>query len=102
MSKIVFVIYVTGPGIRNRQTITGFQEACARLFNDTDYEIRIVDIVKAPAQAEQKKILAAPTIIRESPLPEKRTIGDTSNADRALRAIHFLTDDLNHTNHAKD
>ena len=101
MAKIVFVVYFTGSGSPGLNTLAGFTQACAELLPHVDHEVQAVNILKHPAQVEAARILATPTIIRTAPLPQKRIIGDTGEPERARRAVRFLIDDLNLTNHGK-
>ena len=43
--------------------------------------IEVIDVTKSPEIAEAKKILITPTLIKESPKPEERIIGDLSNTE---------------------
>jgi circadian clock protein KaiB len=52
-----------------------------------NYELVIVDILERPQLAEEQKILATPTLIRESPLPVRRVIGDLSDKEKLLLAL---------------
>ena len=40
------------------------------------YELEVIDILKNPQQTIADNILASPTLIKVSPLPEKRIIGN--------------------------
>lgn len=102
MSKIVFGIYIAGPLSRNQPSINRFREVCARDLAAGSYEIRVIDIARDPSVAEKKLILAAPTIIRERPGPERRIIGDMRLADKAERAFTYLMDGIQmRKNHEK-
>ena len=94
MSKLLFKIYVAGLNTRNKELIASFQKACATTLTSGNYQIEVVDIIKHPGEAEAKKILATPTISREIPAPQKRTIGDFIENNRAIMALNFLTEDL--------
>lgn len=48
------------------------------------YELRIIDIYQQPELAKSEQIIAAPTLIRNRPLPLRRLIGDMTNASRLL------------------
>ena len=54
-----------------------------------------MDILEHPSEADRKKILATPTIIRERPFPEKRIIGDFRENSKSVQALDFLIEDLN-------
>ena len=94
MPKIILKIYIAGLGKRNADTIANCKAACASLSKAGMCSIQVIDILKSPSIAEKKKILATPTIIRESPPTEKRIIGEFKDIDVARKAIEFLTADV--------
>jgi circadian clock protein KaiB len=94
MTKIVFKIFVAGLNPRNKQLISTFEEVCSGKLFKHKHQLEVVDILKNPSEAESKKILATPTVIREKPLPEKRIIGDFKEISSAIKALDFLVEDL--------
>ena len=51
------------------------------------YTLKIIDITKNPEQAEIHHISATPTLVRISPEPVKRIVGDLKDPQRVLRII---------------
>ncbi len=47
-------------------------------------EVEVVDILKNPEAASDEQIVAIPTLVKKSPLPVRRVIGDLSNTERLL------------------
>ncbi len=54
------------------------------------YVIEVVDLVKHPKFAHDDQILAVPTLVRKSPLPERNVIGDLSNTERVLAGLDLV------------
>jgi circadian clock protein KaiB len=54
---------------------------------DGHCEIRVVDVLENPRQAEEMRILATPTLIREAPQPPRRVIGDLSDMEKVFQAL---------------
>ena len=52
--------------------------------------IEVIDIGEEPEAAENEQILAVPTLVRKSPLPVRRIIGDLSDIPVVLTSIGFL------------
>jgi len=50
-------------------------------------EMRVVDVREDPDRAESDRILTTPTLIKESPAPTRRVIGDLSDLDQVLFAL---------------
>ena len=51
------------------------------------YSLHVVDINEAPETAASEQILAVPTLVRRSPKPTRRIIGDLSDTDRVLVSL---------------
>ncbi|TWO72762.1 circadian clock protein KaiB [Caenimonas sedimenti] len=51
------------------------------------YQLEILSIADNVDKAMQDQVLAAPTLVRVSPLPVRKFIGDMSNADRLLDGL---------------
>jgi circadian clock protein KaiB len=52
-----------------------------------DYSLVIVDINEAPDVVASEQILAVPTLLRKSPMPARRIIGDLVDSDRVLVSL---------------
>jgi circadian clock protein KaiB len=59
-----------------------------------DSHVEIIDIYDDPAAAEAEQILAIPTLVRKSPRPIRRVIGDLSTISRVLTSIGFVSEDV--------
>jgi circadian clock protein KaiB len=53
------------------------------------YQIEVVDLLEQPQLARENQIVAIPTVVRQSPLPMRRVIGDLSNAEKTLRGLQL-------------
>lgn len=51
------------------------------------YEIAVVDVVERPEEAEANRILATPTLVKESPPPVRRIVGDMSDTSKVLLGL---------------
>ena len=82
-----FVLYLSGSKTRlSKRAIENLKEICEEYLNGR-YRIRIIDIEDRPQIGIDKNIIASPTLIRESPVPVKRVIGDLSDREKALVAV---------------
>ena len=61
-------------------------ERICREHVKTGYRIDVVDLLKHPTLARHE-VVAVPMVVRESPVPIRKVIGDLSNAERALFAL---------------
>jgi circadian clock protein KaiB len=53
------------------------------------YRIEVIDLCKQPQLAKEEQIVAIPTVVRRSPLPPRRVVGDLSNAEKTLRGLQL-------------
>ncbi len=73
MVTLVFELFVTG---RTRQSQRAIQNLRAYFadFPDVEYELTIIDVIEQPDRAEERHILATPTLIRLVPPPPLRIV----------------------------
>lgn len=88
--RYLLKLYVVGTSIRTESAIANLRHICEVEFPGC-YELVIIDILAHPAFAEEQKILAAPTLIKERPLPIRRIIGDFSDKEKVLAGMCLLS-----------
>lgn len=81
--KYVLKLYVTGATRRSQKAITNLNAICEEYLQGR-YDLQIVDIYQSPVLAKDADILAAPTLVKQLPLPVRRLIGDLSERGRVL------------------
>ena len=81
-----FTLYVAGGSDENVSVINNLRSICAA-FLGNDYNIEIIDLVKNPELSRHHRILAVPTVVRSSPLPERRVIGDLSRFEQVISGL---------------
>jgi circadian clock protein KaiB len=59
---------------------------CGEYLNNR-VKLEIIDVLEDPEKAEQAKILATPTLIRESPGPHRRLVGDLGETERIIQLL---------------
>jgi circadian clock protein KaiB len=91
LSKYILTLYVTGTSPRTKVAIDNLNRICAQEL-DGRYELEIVDVLEHPQRAEDEKILATPTLIKELPPPLRRVIGDLSDKDKVLLGLEVRVD----------
>ena len=52
-----------------------------------EYSLHVVDITESPEAATSQQILAIPTLVRSSPKPTRRIIGDLADTNRVLVSL---------------
>ena len=56
----------------------------------------MIDIYQQPELARDQQIIAAPTLIKQLPLPLRRLVGDLSKEDRVLVGLDLSPKPLTH------
>ena len=79
-------LFVAGMTPRSRRTIETLRRVCLDRL-DGRYELEIVDIYQQEDLAEANQIVAAPTLLKLSPQPPRRIIGDLSDETRLLHGL---------------
>ncbi len=76
-------LYVADDTPASRNASANLQALCDEHFKD-QCNVEVIDILKNPAVASDEQIVATPTLVKQSPLPVRRFIGDLSNKERLL------------------
>ncbi|MDH5478795.1 MAG: circadian clock protein KaiB [Nitrospinota bacterium] len=84
----ILKLYITGQTVNSVRAMENLKEICSGLAKD--YELRIIDILKDPQLAEDDKIIATPTLVKELPPPLRKIIGDLSNTEKVLLGLDLV------------
>jgi len=79
-------LYITGKTPNSLRAITSVKELCERHLPGR-YQLQVVDIYQQPALAEGDHILVAPTLVKRSPAPLRRVMGNLSDSQRVLSSL---------------
>jgi circadian clock protein KaiB len=79
----VLKLFITGRSPRSQNAIRTLQSICDQDLGG-QFELEIVDVLEHPEEAEERKILATPTVVKDLPPPIRKVIGDLSDKDKVL------------------
>ncbi len=82
----VLRLYVSGASPRSTEAITRIKEICEE-YLPNQYDLEVIDIYKQPELAAQDQIIAAPTLVKESPGKLRRMIGNLTNTKLILQRL---------------
>ncbi len=82
----ILCLYVSNMSFKSVQAIQNIKKICEENVPGR-YKLDIIDIRTHPAIAREKQIIAAPTLIKESPSPLRRLVGNMSNTERVLTGL---------------
>lgn len=86
--RLVLTLFVAGRGTLSQTAIDNIERICTEDLGG-DCELEIVDISSDPAAAESNRIVAVPTLIKRSPQPAVRLVGDLSRTERLLSTLNI-------------
>ncbi len=90
--EYVLRLYVTGTTARSARAISNVKRMCEQHL-EGHYQLEVIDLYQQPHLAAQKQIIAAPTLIKELPLPVRRVLGDMSRTERVLVVLGVKPED---------
>ena len=83
LEKYVLRLYVSGSTSKSALAIENIKRICEQHLKNR-YDLEVIDIYQQPHLAREEQIVAVPTLVKRSPLPLRRLIGDLSNHKRVL------------------
>lgn len=86
-SGIRLRLYVTGATSLSLRAMANIKSICREYLEEQNPDLQIIDLYRSPSAARANHIFAAPTLIKEFPLPSCRIIGDLSKKDRVLHSL---------------
>lgn len=76
-------LYVTGRSAQSQRAIENLNRICQADLPG-EFSIEVIDVLEHPDLAEQAKILATPTLVKQLPEPVRKIIGDLSDRGKVL------------------
>jgi circadian clock protein KaiB len=84
-------LYITGTTQRSSQAIANIRSLCEEFLKGR-YDLEVIDIYQQPIEAGKQQIIAAPTLVKELPVPPKRLIGNLADRDKVLVGLNLKSD----------
>ena len=89
MEQYRFTLYVAGGADLAMRALANF-ERFVRQRIPQGCELTVVDIVKEPRRAREQRVVATPMLVRESPLPVLKILGDLSEEKKVVSQLGLL------------
>ncbi len=86
MRTIGLKLFLVGQGAfgqEARDNLTALEE----LFPDYQFDVDVIDVLENPERAVEDRVIATPTLIKYTPLPVCRIVGDLSDRERVISAL---------------
>lgn len=94
MIRPVLKLYITGQTPNSERAVANLRRICDEHFSG-DCELSVIDVLERPEVAEEQRIFATPTLVKEVPAPSRRVIGDLTEISKVLSSL-----DLDRWSHA--
>ena len=91
----VLRLYIAGTTPASSRSVANLRAICEKHLQGR-YDLVVVDVFQQPTLARDEQIIAVPTLIKHSPLPVRRIVGDLANEHRVLAGL-----DLKPSNHGQ-
>jgi circadian clock protein KaiB len=88
----VFKLYVAGESPNSLLALFNLRALCARHLPER-HAIHVIDVFQQPKRALADRILVTPTLIKTSPAPARRIIGNLSEETEVLLALGLQAKD---------
>lgn len=82
----VLNLFITGILPNSARAVINIEAICEKYLKGR-YQLEIIDIYQQPDLALTEEIIAVPLLIKKSPLPEQRMIGDLSDIEKVLKVL---------------
>ncbi len=79
-------LFTSGTTPRSTRALRNLRKICETDL-EGNYDLEVIDIYQAPGRATEFNIIAAPTLIKEEPLPARRLVGDLSDTPKVLLSL---------------
>lgn len=85
-SRYILKLYIAGASPNSVRAVSNLKAICEEYLKD-EYELEIIDIHQQPKLAKDAQVIAVPLLIKFSPLPIKRLIGNMSDKDNVIKGL---------------
>ena len=83
-----FRLYVAGQSPRSLAALDNLRRLCDGHLAGR-CRVEVVDLLEHPERAQRDQIIAIPTLVRLSPLPLRRLVGDLSDSERVMAGLEL-------------
>ena len=88
--EYILKLYVTGKTVSSLRAIENLKIILNEPGLKGKCKSEVIDILEHSQLAEEERIIATPVLIKKSPLPVKKVIGDLSDKEKVLLALNLV------------
>jgi circadian clock protein KaiB len=86
MDKYLLKLFITGRTARSEHAIENLKKICEEELKGK-YNLQVIDVLEMPNLAEDDKVMATPTLIKQLPPPIQRLVGDLVDREKVLKYL---------------
>lgn len=87
-NQYVLYLYFAGRTPQSLLAIDNLKKLCRERL-PRRCKLKLIDLRDHPALAKKEQIVAAPTLVKKLPLPERRVVGDLSDMGRVFSGLEL-------------
>ncbi|MEY2475742.1 MAG: circadian clock protein KaiB [Actinomycetota bacterium] len=85
-ARYELTLFVNGASDLSARAIANARQLCETSLAGR-YDLHVIDVNDDPAAVLAHRLIAAPTLVKSRPLPERKIVGDLSQMDKVLQAL---------------
>ncbi|GAA4323277.1 circadian clock KaiB family protein [Flaviaesturariibacter amylovorans] len=85
-AEYVLRLFITGATPNSLRAVSNIREICDRYLAGR-YSLKIIDVSQEGTLVQEEQIIALPLLVKKSPGPERKLIGDLSQTEKVLKAL---------------
>lgn len=86
MKTLGLKLFLVGQGAFGQEARDNL-EALAKKFPEYEFDLEVIDVLENPERAVEDRVIATPTLIKYTPMPVCRIVGDLSDRQRVISAL---------------
>ncbi len=88
-NHFILNLFIAGASPHSARAINNLTAICEQYLKGR-YTLDVIDVYQQGSLAQQERIVALPLLIKRSPLPVRRMIGDLSEMQKVLRGFGLI------------
>ncbi len=87
--RYILRLYVSGATPKSLRAIRNISRICETTLEGR-YSLEVIDVYQQPELLAEDQVIAAPTLIRQLPLPVRKLIGDLEDKENVLKGLDLI------------
>lgn len=87
-NKYAFKLYLTNTTTVGKAKVESLEKVLKK--TGIDYSLEVINVLEDPVVAIEDGVVATPTLVKVTPLPKKKVIGQLENAEKLLAELDIV------------